>query len=157
MNIKEKIQSMKGSEILDAMITGLKNHSNLGVELDFVTFYDKKDEICYGCAATCTILNILNQKATETVFEELGTRNGTFDIPYFEDEELKKFVQVFELAINDLRTNNPSSYNLRAYEMGFAQLPNPEKIHLPWLDNEDWEDNIFMYEELRDELIAQEL
>lgn len=39
-----------------AMIDGLRNREALGIEIDMTTFGSVVNGVCFGCAATCTLL-----------------------------------------------------------------------------------------------------
>ena len=53
--MKEHYPTLRSA--VEGMIEGLKNHEKLGLEINMGTFGQKTNGICFGCAATCTVLN----------------------------------------------------------------------------------------------------
>src|SRR5690606_132177 len=101
------------------------------------TFGEIKQGICYGCAATNTILRIMEVKKDEVV-DHILARESHWD----------DFLGPFEDAIDFLRLGNVSLYNSYAMNYGFAQITHMPGQELPRLDNDYTEDQLQEYEKL---------
>jgi hypothetical protein len=58
----------KPSELLQAMVDGLMRHKDLpDFKVDMETFGRAEDDICYGCAATCALSELMGTTHPEAV------------------------------------------------------------------------------------------
>jgi len=153
--LKQKIQSMKCSEIVKSMIDGLKNVTEKGLHVDMSTFGRKAGNICFGCAATACVLEIgdLNAKDLEIEFFSSDNLQLAFETFSFEDFE---FISVFEMAINGLRMGSIEIYNKYAKEIEISTLNENYAGELPYLSNFDYEENLYCYEDYYEFLLMQE-
>lgn len=108
----EKIKTLKPSEIIMAMVNGLKKKH---IKIDMNTFGKIKERsiigislkpICYGCAATNTLIEL----------------NGKFDISLVKYYELNRFLQRFETAIDYLRLGYLAFCNEKLLELKLPQI-----------------------------------
>jgi hypothetical protein len=97
---KKTVEKMKPSEIVMAMVNGLKN-AHYNVHMD--TFGDYKDGICFGCAATNTICEIFQKKFTIDNILGRKSRADFLECDYV-------FLCDFEEAIDLLRRGNAKSF-----------------------------------------------
>lgn len=139
----------KPSDAVEAMIKGLMRFGNDRVKwfkLDMKTYgrYSERTKLCYGCAATCTVMQGTGVKFDkETIItghrhEALGTR-GDADIEAFED------------CIENLRLGLPFSL-LNYYGFGSSSLlagwdifREIMKFPLPVLTVKTWKKNLPRY------------
>ena len=143
MNFEQKVKSMSAHDIIMAMVEGLKNPS-IGIEMQ--SYGICKDNICYGCAATVTVMNIADVTFNESTIKQdkhckaVGSSFG--------------FLASFEDAIDMLRRGNVKLYNIIAKHNGFATIKQwhipilQKKIILPILNTEDYMYNLRFYEAL---------
>lgn len=143
MNFKEKVQSMTGKQIVQAMIDGLKKQWVPVVMEEWVKI---KDGICFGCAATNTVCNIIGKSITPKDATVQGIK-GSF-IGSDSREEIE-FLGRFESAINCLRNGDFSSYNSIASEEGFSTLPYE---YLPELETDNYKELLPNYQNYADSL-----
>lgn len=73
MNFQDKIQSMKASEIIRAMISGLRKEH---VKIDMTTFGAARNGTCFGCAATNAVCEISNEVFTAKTIKSSTKRTG---------------------------------------------------------------------------------
>lgn len=133
MNFKQTVQSMTASEIIMAMVRGLRRK---WVRINFAKFGELKRGICFGCAATNTICEIMQQAFPPGFIEYRGSRAYFLKTDY-------EFLDRFEGSINILRWGYVIEYNASARIGGFKEI---DKIlwerwmakhgELPRLDNE---------------------
>lgn len=112
MNTIEKVQSMSAKEIIMAMVEGLKNPTT---KIDMLSFGNVDNNVCYGCAATNTICNIMN-----ITHKDFIKANPKFTMCDLFDE--RNFVINFERAIDCLRNGMITTYNYFAKENNFATI-----------------------------------
>jgi hypothetical protein len=136
---------MTASEIILAMVEGLVNPITDQVVMhsfghnEILTAGKKKETVCFGCAATNTIANILGivpgglGLSVGKTKEYTGILNitpttygfGAWDYKLFKTKkrEWKKtdlFISSFELAIDALRVGDIAEYNRQALGQEFA-------------------------------------
>lgn len=148
----KKVQSMTAKEIIETMIEGLKNPVT---KIDMESYGYKKNNICYGCAATNTIARILKLDSINNVFPD---QDSTPNLPggfhsIINDYEVLMFVQDFEQAINHLRLGNVNAYNIYATHAKFAKIKYDSflsLLKLPILDSENYLDEFSSYQKLAD-------
>ena len=109
LNITDQLRLIKASEALQAMVDGLRaNAADPSFKVSMNSFGEKKtDNICYGCAATCTVASLNGKLYSETV-RDLGSDqfygfSFLFDQSKKEDRDLKRTLNVFESAIDRAR------------------------------------------------------
>lgn len=106
---QNKIQSMTFREIVLAMVAGLRKQ---WVRINMHTFGEAHDGVCYGCAATNMICQLIGRPLTPAEI-------------YHEDKIrlLGSGVKDFEVAIDCLRKGDVFEYNSLAVRLGIAQAP----------------------------------
>lgn len=139
MNFKEKVLSMTAKEIVMTMVNGLRHR---WVEINMLSFGHKDEKgVCFGCAATNTICEILGEVVPlgdKYDLDKHDIRNsGT-------DPNNPDFVSIFEDCINYLRLGDIPKYNSDAKTIGLPQLPIPA-IALPVLADDYTENDLQAY------------
>jgi hypothetical protein len=149
MDFEEKVKSMKFSEIMQAMITGL-NKPNVTVNMD--TFGWAKGfwifKKCFGCAATNAVCEISGVKFNRHNIDDNVARAEAVKTSYL-------FLDRFEGAINQLRLGNEFWYNHYAQMGGFAKIPAKflKTIDaLPELSTENYKALLSVYQEVCDKI-----
>jgi len=152
--MENKFQQLKSiSDIVDTMIKGLKKE---WVKIDMNTYGDLVDDVCFGCAATNTLCELMQEPFTENNIVEYK-RRGKMGLT---ESELDSF----EEAINDFRCSNIILflYNLGKIKnlLSFS-LPSYKDIEyykkLPILHTDNYKDELHHYEAYRDFLISKGL
>lgn len=115
MNLEEKIKSMSASEIIMAMVKGLRHK---WVAVDMGTFGRRGLFQCFGCAATNAVCEIYGARIPRRFIK------SDSHAAFFKCSE--KFLDAFENAIDALRQNDIPMYNAWAEECGFASIKEPE-------------------------------
>lgn len=140
MNFIEKVKSMKPSEIVQAMIDGLRaRHAQIRMS----SFGQIIDGVCYGCAATNAILHI--DSTTINYYKYIsGEEYEVFD------NEIAEFIEQFEAIINDLRCNRVFGANLTCYELLGFRLPDDYGKSLPYLGDNFTKEELLKYQEYAD-------
>jgi hypothetical protein len=88
----------KPSEALEAMIKGLRKYSRRkNFEVNMSHFGGSSEGICFGCAATCTVQQIINKDFTPTTIESAAIRSIALDV-------VKDDLDRFEYAIDNARS-----------------------------------------------------
>lgn len=163
MNFSDKVKSMTASEIILAMVNGLKNPA---VEVEMSTFGSVRTKniflgliskkVCFGCAATNTICKIAGIKFKPSNVEDVYDRakalnnKGNFDDKSKSKEWLEKeaaFLGAFEAAIDSLRVGEIYTYNCYAERQEFAVIKEVD-FGLPGLSNNYTEEQLKVYEYL---------
>lgn len=125
-DLEWKIKDMSAKEIILAMIDGLENPV---MKVDMNTFGEKKEGVCYGCAATNAICKLGGFEPSKEM-ALYGSRTYS-DNSYF--------LVAFEAAIDRLRRGCVISYNNIAIEDGFATIKELE-TELPAITNQNYQD-----------------
>ncbi len=133
---EDKVRAMTAKEIILAMVNGLRHPK---VTVDMKTFGDSIGGVCFGCAATCAVLEIAQVKPVPQLMN-VGSHSVMVNSNY-------SFVLDFEDAIECLRTNNVKDYNKHARKRGFATIYRPQGFSLPYLDSR-YLDQLAGYERL---------
>lgn len=143
MNFEQKVRKMSAHDIIMAMVNGLKNPA---INVRMATYGSCRDGVCYGCAATITVMKI-----ADVVFNE----TNIFQSKHFEAvSSSEDFLDGFESAINGLRIGNIYSYNSIARRYKFATIKNThipifrKRLTLPLLRDDSYMDYLPIYEEL---------
>ncbi len=136
---EKKIKSMSAHDIIMAMVNGLRSPRT---KIDMTTFGEIREGICYGCAATNAILNIMNANKKE-VEAHSKLRSTQFRSTH-DDYTLYDF----EYAIDLLRCGLLESYNDYVKDLGIAQITPIPGQELPVLDNDYTEEELQEYEKL---------
>jgi len=164
----QKIQSMSFVDILDAMVTGLERQ---WVNVDMNTYgdsYHGKDitifgkrinvplgKTCFGCAATNTICQILNEPIPADSIYYRSDRRAFIHKKYQIDCYNHLDLKYFEHAIDALRLCNINTYSFYAECIGIASIPEEwlEEIKdLPLLTNNDWKKGLPKWRKLVDRM-----
>lgn len=139
MTFEERVKSMTGKQILQAMIDGLSKswvavnmntYGNVETErYGFLKLWKKK--VCFGCAATNTICQINNIAFPIGKIENLWRRADFV-------ESNVDFLNDFECALDQLRQGFVADYNNLAKDIGVAQIPILKDRTLPILTTEGY-------------------
>lgn len=153
MNFIEKVRQMKPHEIVQAMIDGLKRK---WVVIDMVTFGHNQRGVCYGCAATNAICQIIQKPFIPSDINYRTKRASSLNI---EDID---FLKNFELAINFLRTGRIFDWirYLSKCNNEVNKIPgdiidniiNHLEYELPILDDDNYHLDLPKYQEFADAL-----
>lgn len=146
MTFEEKVKSMTGKQILQAMIDGLNKP---WVTVDMSTYGDAdmvrygflklwKKKVCFGCAATNTICQINNTTFPIDQIDNLRGRAG------FIESDID-FLCDFECALDYLRQGDVPGYNSYVRDIDVAQIPVLD-MRLPMLTTENYKDNLIHYQ-----------
>jgi hypothetical protein len=85
----------KPSEALQAMVDGLieqAQRSDFQIDMNTYGEYNNDDDICCGCAATCTVQKLLNKNLTK---ENI---NSDYHSEFYGIEDIKEFENVMDDA-----------------------------------------------------------
>jgi hypothetical protein len=134
---EEKVKAMTSRQIIMAMVNGLKNPK---VKVDMISFGKSVDNVCYGCAATCAVLQIADVKPVPALMD-MSEHNELLDGDWL-------FIAEFETAIDNLRRNKVQEYNKIARKRGFATIRRRQGFSLPRLDNSNYMTGLPRYEQL---------
>ena len=143
MNFEQKVKSMSAHDIIMAMVDGLRNPD---INVHMSNYGCARNGICYGCAATVTVMKIGNVIFDKTNIN-IEKHTQLIDCSY-------SFLSNFEEAIDSLRRGSIGIYNRRAKQYGFATIKNGhfplfrERIELPVLNTDDYKENLHFYEAL---------
>lgn len=146
MIFEEKVKSMTGKQIMQAMIDGLSKpwvtvnmdtYGSVGTErYGFLKL--RKKQVCFGCAATNTICEINN--AVFSVDQiKLVRRRADFI------ESDMDFLSDFEDALDYLRLGDVPGFNGLVQDIDVAQIPLLDMC-LPILTTENYKDNLVHYQ-----------
>lgn len=144
MNFIEKVQSMTAKEIIETMIDAVENPVT---KLDMDTYGCVRGGVCYGCAATNTILKLQG-------IEKVNWQDGNPFVGRIEDKyniksiEEVNFINDFELAIDYIRDGNLNLYNGLAKELGIAQIKFERGEYYPSLQTDYTQDELNTYRKL---------
>lgn len=157
---------MTAKEIIMAMVEGLQNPIT---EIDMFTFgnYNNNKKICYGCAATNTILKICNinsenlhknlQKQICKPYNDsiiryddsiIRYRTSLYNLLKINNSDNKLYVKYFEVAINYLRQGLLTDYNHIARHINMSEIEPNLKIKLPKLEDNYTQKDLDKYIEL---------
>ena len=132
---EEKVQSISAHDIIMSMVNGLRNPKTL---IDMGTYGKMREGICFGCAATNAILNIMNANEEEVKSYVTYGPIHDGDLPLYG----------FEYAIDRLRCGKVEDYNALAKRRGLAQIVPIPGQDLPLLGNDYTEEQLKEYEKL---------
>ncbi len=138
---EKKVRRMKVSEIVQSMIAGLKKRH---VKIQMNSFGYVQDGVCYGCAATNSICEIMDHRMTPDEMGLLYGKGVHSEYP---------FLWGFELAINGLRKGNIQLYNSNAEEVGIKKIPEIFiDEYLPYLNSNYTSSDLSIYQKFADKL-----
>lgn len=140
-NFKEKVQAMSAKEIIMTMVEGLRNPVT---KINMSTYAKVHGNVCYGCAATNAICKIGKISLDDFLKVEPYNSMQTFA----KNLDHRKFIVMFETAIDYLRTGNIINYNVYANEISIAKIVIPDGFKLPILENGYTEEDLQKYVEL---------
>lgn len=135
---RQQILSMTAGEIIMAMVKGLEKPVT---KINMATFGYSFVSTCYGCAATNTICKISGIKFTSLNINYRNYRARAVN-------STENFLELFELAINELRTGDIRNYNEYAAMGKFRRIQNPNNLNLPWLTNSYTQEELDVYKKL---------
>ena len=111
-SFEEKVRSMSGADIINAMCDGLERE---WARVQMASFGGSINGVCYGCAATNTICQIVGRSFDKHEIEWRSNRKDAIKCDY-------DFLGEFERAIDALRLGEIGIYNSIADEIGIAQI-----------------------------------
>lgn len=115
MTFEQKVKSMKPSEIVMAMVNGLrKKHVNINMR----SLGHTKNGICFGCAATNTICEINKQK-----FDNFSIGNVFTRAEFLQSDV--GFLSKFEFSIDALRKGKIQMFNKYLEIIGIKTISIP--------------------------------
>jgi len=151
--MNKRFKSLKSvSDIVDTMIKGLKRE---WVTIDMTSFGYSEKGICFGCAATNTLCELMKESFYDS---EIYSREGKFGYGITSHE-----LELFEGAIDDLRRGEVEDFlcNLQKISHLFRfEIPTLGQIghkELPIMTTDTWKEDIISYEAYRDYLISKNL
>jgi hypothetical protein len=139
---ERKVRKMKASQIIMAMVRGLRKPVT---EIDMATYGVIRGKKCFGCAATNTICQIGGYQTKDLI--EVGCSSINNEYKEIDRSALVNdgdFISDFESAINQLRMGNIDRYNI----YGFARIKNPHDRELPHLYDDFRKDELDAYAKL---------
>ena len=135
-SFEEKVRSMSGADIINAMCDGLERE---WVEVQMASFGHSKNGVCYGCAATNTICQIVGRSFDKHEIEWREKRMDAIKCDY-------DFLEKFERSIDALRFGEIRAYNSIAQEIGIAQIHDSANVDA--MTTANYRDLIPQYREL---------
>lgn len=135
-SFEEKVRSMSGADIINAMCDGLERE---WVRVQMLSFGHLKNGVCYGCAATNTICQIVGRSFDKHEIEWRSNRKDAIKCDY-------GFLAKFERSIDALRLGEIGIYNLIADEIGIAKIH--ETANADAMTTANYRDLIPQYREL---------
>ena len=134
---EKKVKSMTANDIIMAMVKGLRKPRTI---IDMETFGRMENRICYGCAATNAVLQIMKADEEEVMEHIIGHASEVY---------ISSAAYQFELAIDGLKNGKVDLYNKYAINAGFAQIkPIPGVKKLPCLWDDYTEEQLQEYVKL---------
>ena len=131
-----KVKTMSAHDIIMAMVEGLRK-PRTEINMGYFGYMRESDGVCFGCAATNAVLHIMDADREEV---EYYVANQPFpQVPELE---------IFEYAIDYLRSGSIDLYNQRAAEIGLAQITHMPGQYLPHLVKDYTEEQLQQYEKL---------
>lgn len=136
ISIREKAPTPKAA--VEAMIRGLRSSESWDhFALDMSTFGRIKGEICFGCAATCTLIQLSEKELSEVDFKGhiinlLSSRHRAQGLGFISTDELSDF----EDAIDEFRCGHVQ------YLGDFYGVEMPEVDELWYLDTKNWKSEL---------------
>lgn len=136
----------KPSDALKAMVDGVRNYEELGLELDMGTFGCVQSMHCFGCAATCTLLKMCGKTARECAGDVSYGIRGYGDLRYPLADESPYRLKEFEDALDRARRGRLEDlfhwYGVRdqvesLYEKMGLRLDSETEVPLDCFDH-DW-------------------
>lgn len=135
-SFEEKVRSMSGADIINAMCDGLERE---WVRVCMISFGSSTNGVCYGCAATNTICQIVGRSFDKHEIEWRKKRKDAIKCDY-------GFLEKFERSIDALRSGEIGIYNLIADEIGIAKIH--ETANADAMTTANYRDLIPQYREL---------
>ena len=135
-SFEEKVRSMSGADIINAMCDGLERE---WVRVQMLSFGGSTNGVCYGCAATNTICQIVGRSFDAHEIEWRSNRKDAIKCDY-------GFLGEFERSIDALRSGDMQAYNSIAEKIGIAQIHKTAKVGL--MTTANYRDLIPQYREL---------
>lgn len=144
--IKDIVQ--KPSDAVDAMIKGLIRQSKRkGFKIQMQSYggYSAEEQVCFGCAATCTLQEIAGKNLTRSYMVGYNLRLEELELV---DDSSAYDEFDFEMSIDRLRTGKPEML-LRFFEVDVDLrdqiLWSPEAKSLPRMTTGDWKEHLSSY------------
>lgn len=149
----------KPSMLIRAMIKGLREEPNDHFEVDMTTFGYVHRDVCYGCAATATILNLTDiSVASNSTIRDRDFTILNYSIypssPYAaECQNMHEQVYELETTIDTVRQgthrDNRPAEALRGY---YGYKVPPPKDGLPYLESRNYKEFLPAYEAYAEQL-----
>lgn len=143
---EEYVKSLFPRGVVMLMIESLENPVT---KIDMDTFgvvKGDKRRVCYGCAATNTMLRAAELSGLGKASKLKFNIGGSWDEQAAANGIDKRFLIDFESTINYLRMGDIKSYNLFAKRIGMVQLK-PWPTPLPCLTTRNYKHNLKWYRE----------
>lgn len=142
---EHKVRSMTAGQIIMAMVEGLRKPATF---IDMHT-YGKRDSsnICYGCAATNCIANImhLNEESIVDYIPIAGVTGGGF---MGDSINGNLFIDYFEFSIDYFRRLRIDRANDALKAAKLPSIKNKPGLYLSYLDDNYTKEDLKKYEEL---------
>ena len=148
------IASLKASDVLQAMVTGLlKSDSDPLFRVNMGTYGEVKHEICYGCCSTLVLAEMFGKgKLASEIMLGYSNDSGFTDTPLSQVFELESFstnLKKLERVVNNAR----SGYVSRLIEFLTGEFN--ESFDGRWeLRTDDWKEQLPVVEATIVEMIA---
>ena len=135
----------KPSDAIFAMIRGIKaqlKSDNFFINMLTFGSYDEKGKMCYGCAATCAIIDLTGYEPEQVVFRNSGD--------YFDPQKVGRKVyernlttlHQFEEAINGIRQGKLDHL---LYFYGYNWIKQIPYIRQTLIEQGVWHDGMYMF------------
>ena len=149
-SFEDTLKALTSKELILVMVESLRNPKTQ-IKMDtFGSIYG--DGICYGCAATNTILYLTGKDATDDVDpKDLDLlEHGECVLMNRKDVTGYHNIMYFETAIDAMRSGDLQAANMFLYKLkvGFEFISNPADIELPYLDDYYTEEELDVYVQL---------
>ena len=150
----EKLMTLNAYEFIMLMVNGLRKHSQYNIEIGMGTFgCVGEDELCFGCAGTCALIELLPVKPRLTTMKIIFEDNGKELFEEWAKYSKSSYdtVTYFELAMDYLRRGHIYDCNDYLYKLDL-----PYRIEEPrYWDSErfsmatiNWEERLHHFEDL---------
>lgn len=146
----------KPSQVIDAMIHGLqKAADDPEFRFDMLTFGDVREDICYGCAATCAVQELYGIRFTPEQYlktAQTGQKGTYCHIAVLGDSDIPEF----EYMIDSLRSGHLA--DLLRYCLIAPDLTNARwralcsRWEAVYLNEDDWQAQVPLMQEICQEL-----
>lgn len=159
-SVNEIVKDKKPSEIVEVMIQSLeKLDKDKRFRIDMDTYGFQKNKVCYGCAATATLIGLYPEKGEKFLNCQLDIdEREEFINDGLPDKERLAIVNEFENSIDELRCGSIKAF-LRLW-MGYSQALKIQNEYFDsepdWhLETEDWDEKLPNIQKFKEWLISK--